>query len=112
MATSTIMPTESAATHPTLHPRTILLLKAAALFLLFAALFAYLQFATPALPDTDGYYHAKMGWLIRQQGLKPTFPWLPLTILDAEQFYDHHLLFHVYLALFATTDPAVDGGVS
>lgn len=104
------MPTESAATRPTLHPQATLLLKAAALFILFAALFAYLQFATPALPDTDGYYHAKMGWLIRQQGLKPAFPWLPLTILNAEQFYDHHLLFHVYLALFATTDPAVDGG--
>jgi hypothetical protein len=29
------------------------------------------------------------------------FTWLPLSILNREQFYDHHMLFHVYLALFA-----------
>ncbi len=51
-----------------------------------------------------------MGWLIRQHGLKPDFPWLPLTILNQEAFYDHHWLYHIYLALFAMTDPALDGG--
>ena len=86
------------------------LLTGLALFWLFAGLLTYVQSGAPGIPDTDGYYHAKMGWLIRQHGLKPDFPWLPLTILNEEAFYDHHLLFHVYLALFATTDPAVDGG--
>ncbi|HEX6384337.1 MAG TPA: hypothetical protein VF177_06685 [Anaerolineae bacterium] len=35
-----------------------------------------------------------------------------MTILNANAFYDHHLLYHVYLALFATVDPAVDGGLA
>ncbi len=87
-----------------------LLAGAIGLFAIFVAFFAYVQFGTDALAGNDGYYHIKMGWLIRQQGLKPEFPWLPMTILNADSFYDHHLLYHVYLALFATVDPAVDGG--
>jgi hypothetical protein len=74
---------------------------ALALFALFAALFALVQFATPGIADNDGYYHMKMGLLMREQGLKPPFVWLPLTILNREAFYDHHLLYHVYLSLFA-----------
>lgn len=78
----------------------------------FLALLALVQFATPGIADTDGYYHIKMGWLIRQQGLTPAFPWLPLSILNREAFYDHHLLYHVYLALFAggDTPPALAWG--
>lgn len=75
--------------------------RAAALFTLFAALFALVQFATPGIADNDGYYHIKMGQLMREQGLKPAFVWLPMTILNREAFYDHHLLYHVYLSLFA-----------
>lgn len=89
-----------------------LLLQAATLLALFIALFAFIQYGTPALAGTDGYYHIKMGYLIRQQGLKPDFPWLPYTILNPTDFYDHHLLYHVYLALFASVDPAVDGGLA
>jgi hypothetical protein len=80
------------------------------LFALFAGLLAVVQYATDALVGTDGYYHARMGMLIRQEGLRPDFDWLPFTILNADAFYDHHLLYHVYLALFAGTDPLVDGG--
>lgn len=83
-----------------------------ALFALFAVLFAYVQWGTPGLAGNDGYYHVKMGWLMRQQGLKVEFPWLPLTILNGDAFYDHHLLYHAYLALFAPVDPAVDGGMA
>ena len=75
--------------------------RAIALFVLFAALFTIVQFATPALAGNDGYYHMKMGLLVREQGLKPPFVWLPLTILNREAFYDHHLLYHAYLSLFA-----------
>jgi hypothetical protein len=80
------------------------------LFALFVALLAVVQFSTDALVGTDGYYHARMGLLIRQEGLRPDFPWLPLTILNPEAFYNHHLLYHVFLAFFAATDPLVDGG--
>jgi intracellular septation protein A len=89
-----------------------LLIGALVLFTAFLGLFAYVQYGTDALVGTDGYYHVKMGYLIRQEGLKPGFPWLPQTILNEEAYYDHHLLFHVYLALFAATDPGVDGGLA
>ena len=81
------------------------------LFALFITLFAAIQFATPGLAGNDGYYHIKMAYLIRQEGLTPVFDMLPHTILNEQAFYDHHLLYHVYLALFAAIDPAVDGGL-
>lgn len=81
------------------------------LFAIFLALFGYVQYGTDALAGNDGYYHVKMGYLISQQGLTPDFAWLPLTILGPDAYYNHHLLWHVYLSLFARIDPAVDGGV-
>ncbi|MCB9444137.1 MAG: hypothetical protein H6669_07855 [Ardenticatenaceae bacterium] len=48
--------------------------------------------------------------LIRHEGLKPDFPWLPQTILNQDAYYDHHLLYHVYGPIRAATDPGVDGG--
>jgi hypothetical protein len=82
------------------------------LFMLFIAGFAIVQYATPGLAGNDGYYHIKMGYLIRQQGLKPAFPYLPYTILNEAAYYDHHLLYHTFLALFATGDPTLDGGLA
>ena len=76
------------------------LLTGAALFALFSALFAFVQFGTLALADNDGFYHLRMAALIRQYGLRVPFTWLPLSILNQDAFYDHHLLYHVYLALF------------
>ena len=37
---------------------------------------------------------------MRTEGLKPIFSWLPLTILNPREFYDHHFLFHVALIPF------------
>lgn len=37
---------------------------------------------------------------MRTEGLKPDFPWLPLSILNEAEFYDHHFLFHVALIPF------------
>lgn len=85
--------------------------RAAALFGLFAMLFSLVQFSIPGFADNDGYYHAKMGLLFRQEGFKPTPPHLPLTILNEEAFYDHHFLYHAYLSLFSRMDPAMDGGL-
>src|SRR5215213_1603026 len=65
-----------------------------------ASLFAFVQFGTSALADNDAYYHVPMGRLIREQGLTPQFIWLPYSILSPDAFYDHHMLYHVYLSLF------------
>jgi hypothetical protein len=54
----------------------------------------------------------KMAYLMRQEGLTPEFNALPLTTLNQADYYDHHLLYHGYLALFAAVDPAADGGNS
>ncbi len=77
------------------------LLTGAALFALFSVLFAFVQFGTSALADNDGFYHLRMAALIRQYGLRVPFVWLPLSILNPQAFSDHHLLYHVYLSLFA-----------
>jgi hypothetical protein len=75
-----------------------------ALFIIFFAGMAAIQFATPDMPDNDGFYHIKMAWLMRTEGLKPDFPWLPLSILNENEFYDHHFLFHVALIPFTFGD--------
>jgi hypothetical protein len=75
-------------------------LTAAGLFLVFFGMLAFVQYGTAHLADNDGFYHMRMAQLIRDEGLTPRFRWLPLTILDEKSFYDHHLLYHVYLALF------------
>jgi hypothetical protein len=70
------------------------------LFFLFFAAMAVIQFSTPHLPDNDGFYHIKFAWLMRTEGLKPEFPYLPVSILNANDFYDHHFLYHVALIPF------------
>jgi len=74
------------------------------LFLLFFGGMAFIQFTSPDLPDNDGYYHIKLASLMRMEGLKPEFPWLPLSILNENEFYDHHFLFHVALIPFTFGD--------
>ena len=74
------------------------------IFIVFCAAMALVQFSTPYLADNDGFYHIKMAWLMRTQALKPVFPYLPLTILNAREFYDHHFLFHVALIPFTFGD--------
>jgi hypothetical protein len=74
------------------------------LFIIFIAALAVIQFGTPNLPDNDGFYHIKLAWLMRTESLKPEFDWLPLTILNAQEFYDHHFLYHVALIPFTFGD--------
>ncbi len=62
------------------------------------------QFASPNLAGTDGYYHIKFAALMRQEGLRPAFPYLPLSILNPREFYDHHFLFHIALIPFTFGD--------
>ena len=70
------------------------------LFILFFLGMAVIQFATPDMPDNDGFYHIKLAYVMRTEGIKPDFPWLPLSILNEHEFYDHHFLFHVFLTPF------------
>jgi len=80
--------------------RLISILLATALLLLFIVGMALIQFATPDMPDNDGFYHIKLAQLMHTEGLKPEFNWLPLTILNEHEYYDHHFLYHVVLIPF------------
>jgi hypothetical protein len=62
------------------------------------------QNASPNIIGIDGYYHIKFAWLMRQDGLRLEFPWLPITILNPQDFTDHHLLYHVLLVPFTFLD--------
>ena len=74
------------------------------LFVLFLAGLAWIQFASPDMPDNDGFYHIKLAHLMRTEGLKPEFTWLPQSILNQKEFYDHHFLFHIALIPFTFGD--------
>lgn len=74
------------------------------IFLLFVLGMALVQFATPDMPDNDGFYHVKLAWLMRTEGLKPDFTWLPLSVLNQQEYYDHHFLYHVALIPFTLFD--------
>jgi hypothetical protein len=74
------------------------------LFSAFLLVLYLIQFSTPNLVGTDGYYHIKFAYLMRMEGLKPDFPWLPLTILNPGEFSDHHFLYHVALIPFTFGD--------
>lgn len=82
-----------------IEPRAVLM--ATALFATFSVLLGFVQFGTPSLADNDGFYHMRMAALMRQYGLHIPFSWLPQSILSPDAFYDHHLLYHAYLSLFA-----------
>lgn len=70
----------------------------------FIVFLTLVQFSTPALAGVDGYFHIRYADLMRQQGLKPAFSYLPLTILNPREFYDHHYLFHILLIPFTLGD--------
>ena len=74
------------------------------LFLAFILVMALIQFSTPDMPDNDGFYHIRIAEIMRQEGFKPEFPWLPLSILNAREYADHHFLFHVALVPFTFGD--------
>jgi hypothetical protein len=80
------------------------LLAGVGLFSVFVAFLAIAQFATPNLVGNDGYYHIKMAALMRTEGLRPAFDWLPFTVLNAEEFVNHHFLYHVLLIPFTFGD--------
>ncbi len=60
-----------------------------------------LQFSTAAVccGDWDGYYHIRWSQLLwenfSQGKWLPEFKWLPLTVLNSQDYADHHFLFHL-----------------
>jgi len=80
-----------------------------AVFLLCAALCAYVQFQTPFLPEEDGYYHMKLAWILRHQGpLRSGFPWAWFS-LWRDGFSDGSPLFHLWLIPFTFGDLVFGG---
>src|SRR5687768_7598785 len=70
-------------------------------FIAIVMVLAFLQFRTQAIccGDWDGYYHIKWSQLLwenfSQGKWLPTFQWLPLTVLNPQDYADHHFLFHL-----------------
>ena len=62
---------------------------------------SFLQFRTDAIccGDWDGYYHIRWSALLwenfSQGKWLPSFDWLPLTVLNPQDYNDHHFLFHL-----------------
>ena len=79
--------------------RMSIVFEAVALYAVCFVMLSALIFTTPGFLGNDDYYHARLGGEIAEQGrLAIDFPWLPRTILSADRFVDHHLLYHIYLA--------------
>lgn len=85
-------------------PAIKLVLQAGLLFFVFSLGMSVIQFSTPDLAGNDGYYHIKMAQIMRQEGLRPDYPWLPLTILNEREYSNHHFLFHIALIPFTFGD--------
>lgn len=70
-------------------------------FIAILMVMSFLQSRTDAIccGDWDGYYHIKWSLLLWENFSQfkwlPTFEWLPLTVLNAKDYADHHFLFHL-----------------
>ena len=70
-------------------------------FIAIVMVLSFLQFRTDAIccGDWDGYYHIRWSQLLwenfSQGKWLPTFQWLPLTVLNPNDYNDHHFLFHL-----------------
>ena len=69
--------------------------------LAIAMVLTFLQTRTDAIccGDWDGYYHIRWSALLwenfSQGKWLPSFEWLPLTVLNPQDYADHHFLFHL-----------------
>lgn len=70
-------------------------------FFAIILLMIFVQFSTKAIccGDWDGYYHIRWSSLLWESfkggHWLPTFIWLPLTVLNPNDYADHHFLFHL-----------------
>ncbi|MDX8413432.1 MAG: hypothetical protein R8J85_05035, partial [Mariprofundales bacterium] len=65
-----------------------------------ASLFGYLQWISPGLAGTDGYYHIAVANMVWQQGIHIEFPYLAMTLLDSDHYVDMHMLYHLMQSPF------------
>jgi len=73
----------------------------------------WVQLGAKGIIGLDGYYHIRYAELLRQAGrIAIPFPWLPTTILNPQDFTDHHLLFHLLLIPFTLGDLIVGAKVA
>ena len=70
------------------------------MFAFYFGCLALIQFQFPDLAGNDGFYHVKLAEELWAQKLGFSFDWLPFTILNADAFVDHHLLYHLLLIPF------------
>ncbi len=72
---------------------------------LILVVMGWIQFGGPAILDNDGYYHIRWAAMLRENWpYLPAFKALPLTTLNAQNYVDHHYLFHVLLIPFTFGD--------
>lgn len=70
-------------------------------FIAITMVMGFLQFRTDAIccGDWDGYYHIRWSQLLWENLSRarwlPTFEWLPLTVLNPNDYSDQHFLFHL-----------------
>ncbi len=69
------------------------------IFLISFLFFSSLQLANKTFLCPDSFYHAKIASFLSNGKLIRNFPWLPYTIL-AENYSDHHFLYHILLIPF------------
>ena len=77
--------------------------QAALIFIGAAAYLGFLQFLTPYIVETDGYYHIKVAYLVRTTGALREFPWAAFS-LWGEQYFDKEFGYHLLLSLFTMGD--------
>ena len=74
-------------------------------FALIFGVMGLIEFGGPAILDNDGFYHMRWSRTLREQFPHlPRFQSLPLTILNEQDYVDHHYLFHVLLMPFTFGD--------
>jgi len=68
-------------------------------FIFFFAFFGIMQFSTPNLVGTDGYYHIKYAYILRTEGFSREFPWWQFSVFK-DGFADEYLFYHILLIPF------------
>jgi hypothetical protein len=114
-----LMPTASGRPSRLRSPSTIRTLEFVAGAIAVGYIFQKLQFSTSAIccGDFDGYYHVEWSRMLfasmANGTFPPQFPWLPLTTLNANNYVDHHLLFHIIQIPFVSfSDPRLGAKIA